>query len=123
MDASKRAGASRVDLNLELMLGRLYLQAGDYDKAMVSLRQVVEDQPAYPKPRCSSRPLRKRQVYGTRLSAPSSWRWNRIRSSSAAMSGSLNCYQQQRRFGRRRCLRAGAGGEHRADLGAAAPPR
>jgi tetratricopeptide (TPR) repeat protein len=37
-----------VDLNLELMLGRLYLQAGNYDKAMFSLRRVVDGQPAYP---------------------------------------------------------------------------
>lgn len=37
-----------VDLNLELMLGRLYLQTGDYDKAIFSLRRVVDGQPAYP---------------------------------------------------------------------------
>jgi tetratricopeptide (TPR) repeat protein len=37
-----------VDLNLELMLGRLYLQASNYEKAMFSLRRVVDGQPAYP---------------------------------------------------------------------------
>jgi tetratricopeptide (TPR) repeat protein len=36
-----------VDLNLELMLGRLYLNARDYDKAIISLRRVLEDQPGY----------------------------------------------------------------------------
>jgi tetratricopeptide (TPR) repeat protein len=37
-----------VDLNLEFMLGRLYLQASEYDKAILSLRRVVDGQPAYP---------------------------------------------------------------------------
>ncbi len=37
-----------VDLNLELMLGRLYLQSGDYEKSAFSLRRVVDDQPGYP---------------------------------------------------------------------------
>jgi tetratricopeptide (TPR) repeat protein len=37
-----------LDVNLELMLGRLYLGARDYSKAMSSLRRVVEDQPEYP---------------------------------------------------------------------------
>lgn len=37
-----------LDLNLELMLGRLYLSAKDYPKAVVSLRKVVDDQPGYP---------------------------------------------------------------------------
>jgi tetratricopeptide (TPR) repeat protein len=37
-----------VDLNLELMLGRLYLQSGNYDKSMFSLRRVVDGQPGYP---------------------------------------------------------------------------
>lgn len=41
-----RSGAG-VDLTLELMLGRLYLQTGAYDKAIVPLRRIVEDQPAY----------------------------------------------------------------------------
>ena len=36
------------DVNLELMLGRLYLGARDYAKAIASLRRVVEDQPEYP---------------------------------------------------------------------------
>ncbi|MEN3338280.1 MAG: hypothetical protein V7647_1956 [Acidobacteriota bacterium] len=37
-----------VDLNLELMLGRLYLQGSNYDKAIFSLRRVVDGQPGYP---------------------------------------------------------------------------
>ena len=37
-----------LDVNLELMLGRLYLTARDYSKAAVSLRKVVDDQPEYP---------------------------------------------------------------------------
>ena len=37
-----------VDLNLELMLGRLYLQANNYDKAIASLRRVAEEAPGYP---------------------------------------------------------------------------
>ena len=37
-----------VDLNLELMLGRLYLQSGNYEKSLFSLRRVVDDQPGYP---------------------------------------------------------------------------
>jgi len=36
------------DVNLELTLGRLYLGARDYSKAVSSLRKVVEDQPEYP---------------------------------------------------------------------------
>jgi len=36
------------DVNLELMLGRLYLNAHDYDKAIANLRRVVDDQPGYP---------------------------------------------------------------------------
>jgi tetratricopeptide (TPR) repeat protein len=36
------------DLNLELLLGRLYLGARAYDKAIASLRKVVDDQPGYP---------------------------------------------------------------------------
>jgi tetratricopeptide (TPR) repeat protein len=36
------------DINLELLLGRLYLGARQYDKAMSSLRKVVDDQPGYP---------------------------------------------------------------------------
>ncbi len=37
-----------IDLNLELMLGRLYLQSGEMGKAVFSLRRVVEGQPGYP---------------------------------------------------------------------------
>jgi tetratricopeptide (TPR) repeat protein len=37
-----------LDVNLELMLGRLYLSARDYPKAILSLRRVVDDQPGYP---------------------------------------------------------------------------
>jgi tetratricopeptide (TPR) repeat protein len=37
-----------LDVNLELTLGRLYLGARDYPKAVSSLRKVVEDQPEYP---------------------------------------------------------------------------
>jgi tetratricopeptide (TPR) repeat protein len=37
-----------LDVNLELMLGRLYLGARDYPKAILSLRRVVDDQPGYP---------------------------------------------------------------------------
>lgn len=37
-----------LDVNLELMLGRLYLSARDYARATASLRKVVDDQPAYP---------------------------------------------------------------------------
>ena len=36
------------DINLELLLGRLYLGARDYDQAIASLRKVVDDQPGYP---------------------------------------------------------------------------
>jgi len=37
-----------VDHNLELMLGRLYLQSASYEKAIGSLRRVVDDRPGYP---------------------------------------------------------------------------
>jgi tetratricopeptide (TPR) repeat protein len=37
-----------LDVNLELLLGRLYLGSRDYAKAVASLRRVVEDQPEYP---------------------------------------------------------------------------
>lgn len=36
-----------IDLSLELMLGRLYLQTGAFDKAIPALRRIVEEQPAY----------------------------------------------------------------------------
>jgi tetratricopeptide (TPR) repeat protein len=35
------------DINIELMLGRLYAQAGEFDKALPLLRHVVDDQPGY----------------------------------------------------------------------------
>jgi tetratricopeptide (TPR) repeat protein len=38
---------SGFDINLELILGRLYLNARDYDRAIASLRRVFEDQPGY----------------------------------------------------------------------------
>lgn len=38
---------SGFDINLELMLGRLYLGTRDYDKAIASLRKVVDEQPGY----------------------------------------------------------------------------
>ena len=81
-----------VDLNLELMLGRLYLQAGNYDKAMFSLRRVVDGQPAYPEGRHA--PVGGAGGGGadrTTRSAPSSSRSRRIRNSSAATSGLPNC--------------------------------
>lgn len=36
------------DLNLEFMLGRLYLQSSFHDKSIASLRRVVDEQPGYP---------------------------------------------------------------------------
>ena len=36
------------DINLELLLGRLYLSARDYDHAIGSLKRVFDDQPGYP---------------------------------------------------------------------------
>ncbi len=39
---------SGLDVNLELMLGRLYLLTRDYDKAISALQRVVDDQPEYP---------------------------------------------------------------------------
>ncbi len=44
----KSRGDAGLDVNLELMLGRLYLAAHDYSKAAASLRKVVDDQPGYP---------------------------------------------------------------------------
>ena len=35
------------DVSLELMLGRLYLQTGAFDKALPALQRVVDDQPEY----------------------------------------------------------------------------
>jgi tetratricopeptide (TPR) repeat protein len=37
-----------LDVNLELMLGRLYLRSKNVEKAIPSLRMVVDDQPGYP---------------------------------------------------------------------------
>jgi len=45
LEKSRREGG--FDINLELMLGRLYVATRDYDKAVASLRRVVEDQPGY----------------------------------------------------------------------------
>lgn len=45
LEAARDPGG--VDLSLELMLGRLYLQTGAFDKAIPSLRRIVEDQPGY----------------------------------------------------------------------------
>ena len=45
LEKSRRDG---FDINLELMLGRLYLGSRDYAKAIASLRRVVDDQPGYP---------------------------------------------------------------------------
>ena len=46
LEKSRRDGG--FDVNLELMLVRLYLVARDYPKAVATLRRVVEDQPEYP---------------------------------------------------------------------------
>jgi tetratricopeptide (TPR) repeat protein len=45
LEKARRDGA--FDLNVDLMLGRLYAQAGDFDKALPLLRHVVDDQPGY----------------------------------------------------------------------------
>jgi tetratricopeptide (TPR) repeat protein len=37
-----------LDVGIELMLGRLYVQAGEHAKAIAPLRRVVDDQPGYP---------------------------------------------------------------------------
>ena len=44
-----REGAARgaFDINIDLMLGRLYAQTGAYEKALPLLRHVVDDQPGY----------------------------------------------------------------------------
>lgn len=46
LEKARRDG--QMDVGIELMLGRLYLQANDYSKAVVALRRVVDDQPGYP---------------------------------------------------------------------------
>jgi protein O-GlcNAc transferase len=43
-----RGPGSSMDANVELMLGRLYTQAGEPDKAIGPLSRVVEDYPGYP---------------------------------------------------------------------------
>jgi tetratricopeptide (TPR) repeat protein len=45
LEKARRDGT--FDLNLDLMLGRLYAQTGDFDKALPLLRHVVDDQPGY----------------------------------------------------------------------------
>lgn len=48
IDALEKARRdSGFDINLELMLGRLYAQTGDLQKALPLLRHVVDDQPGY----------------------------------------------------------------------------
>ena len=43
----RRARTALFDINLDLMLGRLYAQTGDFEKALPLLRHVVDDQPGY----------------------------------------------------------------------------
>lgn len=43
----KARRGSTFDINLELMLGRLYAEAGELDQALPLLRHVVDDQPGY----------------------------------------------------------------------------
>ena len=45
LEKARRDGA--FDINLDLMLGRLYAQTGAFDKALPLLRHVVDDQPGY----------------------------------------------------------------------------
>jgi tetratricopeptide (TPR) repeat protein len=45
LEKARREGL--FDINIDLMLGRLYAQAGQYDKALPLLRHVVDDQPGY----------------------------------------------------------------------------
>ena len=47
MAALEKARGDGSDLNLLLMLGKLQLRAGQFDKAAVSLRRVFEEQPQY----------------------------------------------------------------------------
>ena len=44
-ERAKKSGAN--DLNIDLTLGRLYLRAGSYDKAIPLLRRVAGEQPGY----------------------------------------------------------------------------
>jgi tetratricopeptide (TPR) repeat protein len=48
IEALEKARQDVFDVNVELMLGRLYVQAGEHDKAIAPLRRVVDDQPGYP---------------------------------------------------------------------------
>ena len=43
----KARTANTFDINLDLMLGRLYAETGAFDKAIPLLRHVVDDQPGY----------------------------------------------------------------------------
>jgi tetratricopeptide (TPR) repeat protein len=45
LEKARRDGT--FDINIDLMLGRLYAQTGAYDKALPLLRHVVDDQPGY----------------------------------------------------------------------------
>jgi tetratricopeptide (TPR) repeat protein len=47
MAALEKARGDGNDLNLILMLGKLQLRAGQFDKASVTLRRIVEEQPQY----------------------------------------------------------------------------
>jgi tetratricopeptide (TPR) repeat protein len=46
LEKARRDG--QMDVGIELMLGRLYIQAKDYARAIPALRRVVDDQPGYP---------------------------------------------------------------------------
>jgi tetratricopeptide (TPR) repeat protein len=48
IDALEKARRDVFDVNIELMLGRLYVQSGEHAKAIAPLRRVVDDQPGYP---------------------------------------------------------------------------
>ena len=45
LEKARREGL--FDINIDLMLGRLYAQTGAYEKALPLLRHVVDDQPGY----------------------------------------------------------------------------
>jgi tetratricopeptide (TPR) repeat protein len=45
--ALERVRADGADVAVDLTLGRLYLQAGSYDKAIPVLRRIVDEQPGY----------------------------------------------------------------------------
>jgi tetratricopeptide (TPR) repeat protein len=47
MAALEKASGDGSDLNLLLMLGRLQLRAGQFDKASVTLRRIAEERPEY----------------------------------------------------------------------------